>query len=617
MNNENSTAHRPPCLTSAAGPSRLLAVVAAGAMLLAGCSSTPLPPWRPSSSPATPPITSSQAASPSSAPGVLLPPQAPVGSAVAVPVPTPGMAPPGAAPAPAAPAAPPYNEAVAARFPDPAIAYSTPGLQPGRGSFSSNEEVSDWLRQLAASPPAGAAATVLPIGSSQQGKPLEALVLTKASATDPAAVLATSRPTVLLVGQQHGNEPAGSEALLVVARELAQGLLTPLLDRINVIIVPRANPDGAAANSRVTANGIDMNRDHLLLQTPEARALARLGRDYKPAVVLDAHEYTVVGRYLEKFGSIQKFDAMFQYATTPNLPEFLPRAAEEWYRRPLRAAWKTQALTDEWYYTTSTDLADKRISMGGVQPDTGRNVNGLKNAVSLLIETRGVGIGRLHIQRRVHTQVTAMVSVLQTTASHAEDLNKLHPYMDKEIASKACSAEAVVEAGQTPAQYQLAMLDPATGADRVLTVDWNSSLSLEKLKVRVRPCGYWLSAASTAAVERLQLLGVQVQRVGESSSILADVYRETSRTTGVREDVRGSVAGGGDIIKAEVDLVRGVIDAPMGSFYVSLNQPLANLALAALEPDTQNSYFANHLLDSLQSSARVMSEPALKLESLD
>nr|WP_083686171.1 M14 family metallopeptidase [Rhodoferax koreense] len=584
----------------------------ATALWLAGCTSTPLPPWRPYGT--APAATAPQVAAPAQqAPVVILAPAPAPGAAVAVPVPTPGV---GDVPA-VVPDKPPYNEAVAARFPDPAIAYSTPGLNPGRTAFSSNEEVSAWLRQLAASPASGAQAAVLQIGSSQQGKPLEALVLTRAGATDPATLLAGGKPTVLLIGQQHGNEPAGSEALLVVARELAQGLLVPVLDRINVVIVPRANPDGAAADSRVTANGIDMNRDHLLLQTPEARALAKLGRDYRPAVVVDAHEYTVVGRYLEKFGTIQKFDALLQYATTPNLPEFLPRASEEWYRRPVRAALKAQALTDEWYYTTSTDLADKRISMGGVQPDTGRNVNGLKNAVSLLIETRGVGIGRMHIQRRVHTQVTAIVSVLQSTASRAEDINKLRPYMDKEIASKACSAEAVVEAGQTPAQYQLAMLDPATGADRLLTVDWNSSLSLEKLKARVRPCGYWLSAASTGAVERLQLLGVQVQRVGESSSILADVYRETSRSLGQRDDVRGSVAGGGEIIKAQVDLVRGVIDAPMGSFYVSLNQPLANLALAALEPDTQNSYFANHVLDSLQSAARVMSEPSLKLEPID
>jgi hypothetical protein len=38
--------------------------------------------------------------------------------------------------------------------------------------------------------------------------------------------------------------------------------------------------------------------------------------------------------------------------------------------------------------------------------------------------------------------------------------------------------------------------------------------------------------------------------------------------------------------------------------------------MAALEPDTQNSYFANQLIDSLANAARVMSEPAVKTEAL-
>jgi len=46
---------------------------------------------------------------------------------------------------------------------------------------------------------------------------------------------------------------------------------------------------------------------------------------------------------------------------------------------------------------------------------------------------------------------------------------------------------------------------------------------------------------------------------------------------------------------------------------VPLDQPLANLVLAALEPDTQSSYVANHILDSIDVEARVMSRPAVKL----
>ncbi|MGQ2981484.1 MAG: M14 family metallopeptidase, partial [Polaromonas sp.] len=572
---------------------------------LAACTSVPLPPWPApgGAAKAPPPAVAAPAPIPATvAPPVVVIQPVPVRPAVVI--------------APAAEA--PYNAAVAARFPAPSLIYSTPGLQEGRSSFTSNTEIQNWLRDLVASAAAtpGMKAALLSIGQSQRGEPLEALVLTRGAGTDAAAIAASGRPTVLLIGQQHGDEPAGSEALLVVARELTQGLLRPLLDRVNVIIVPRANPDGSMDNKRVTTGGLDMNRDHLLLNTPEAQALARLTRDYRPTVVVDAHEYTVVGRFLQKFDAVQKYDALLQYATTANLPEFLTKASEEWYRRPLLAALKAQGLSSEWYYTTSADLADKKISMGGTQPDTGRNVNGLKNSVSLLIETRGVGIGRLHIQRRVHTHVTAISSVLASTAQRASELGQLQPYIEKEIAGQACKDEAVVEAGPTLVQQELLMLDPVSGADKTLRVEWNSALTLRKLKTRVRPCGYWLSAASKTAVERLRLHGVQVLRVTEPGSMLGDLYRETARAAGVRQDVRGAIADAGQIVKAEVALVRGVIDAPVGSYYVPLSQPLANLVIAALEPDTQSSYFANRLIDSLAGSARVMSEPALKTETL-
>ncbi|MDI1238399.1 MAG: M14 family metallopeptidase [Polaromonas sp.] len=570
-------------------------------LALAACTSVPLPPWpSPTGTVAPPPRV------------VLAPAPVPLPAVVVQPVPDrPAMAP---SPASAAP----YSAAVAARFPAPSVIYNTPGLQQGRSSFTSNAEIQTWLRELstAASRSPGLKAAVLPIGQSQRGETLEALVLTRAAGTDAAAIAASGRPTVLLVGQQHGDEPAGTEALLVVARELTEGLMRPVLERVNVIIVPRANPDGSAAGQRVTTGGLDMNRDHLLLNTPEAQALARLARDYHPTVVVDAHEYTVVGRFLQKFGTVQKYDALLQYATTANIPEFLTKASEEWYRRPLVTALQAQGLSTEWYYTTSADLADKTISMGGTQPDTGRNVSGLKNAVSLLIETRGVGIDRLHIQRRVHTHVTAISSVLASTAQRASELGQLQPYIEKEMSTLACKDEAVIEAAPTLTQKDLVMLDPVTGADRTVKVEWNSALTLRKIKTRVRPCGYWLSAGSRTAVERLRLHGVQVLRVAEPASMLGDLYRETARSAGVRQDVRGSIADAGQIVRAEVALVRGVIDAPSGSYYVPLNQPLANLVIAALEPDTQSSYFANRLLDSLSSTARVLSEPTLRTEEL-
>ena len=589
------------------------------AVLLAACSSTPLPPWpsTPTTRPGAPaplpqrpqqgtvvPAPLGQAPQVLSAPqqGVVTRPLSPQAPLIAQNE---------------GPMAPPYGAAVAARFPDPSVAYGTPGLAPDRRAFTTNAELSQWLHALAEPATRGATRTkLLNLGMSQRGEPILGLLTTRAAGTEPADLDQSRRPTVVLVGQQHGDEPAGSEALLAISRELAQGLLEPLLDRINVVVVPRANPDGAAANTRVTANGVDMNRDHLLLNTPEARALAKVVNDYRPILVVDAHEYTVAGRYLQKFNAIQRYDALLQYTTTANYAEFLTKASQEWYHQPMVAALKAQGLTNEWYYTTSSNPEDKRISMGGTQPDTGRNVNGLKNAVSLLVETRGVGIGRMHIQRRVHTQVTAITSTLRSTADRAGNLEQVRSFVARDTSAQACRDEVVIEAAATPTQRDLDFLDPETGADKPIRVEWNSSLALRSTKSRARPCGYWLSAHATEAVERLKLLGLQVMRVAEPGSALADTYRETARESGDRQDVRGTIAGSG-IVRVQVAPVRSAIDVPAGSFYVPLSQPRANLAVAALEPDTQNSYFANHLIDELAHTARIMANPALVFEEME
>ena len=556
---------------------------------LVACTSTPLPPWVPL--------------------GLIT-----QGSANASPGSTTTQYPPAAAPSAVQtfPVAPPTSlsslsdrqatvetAAIAARFPPPSGSYSTPGLQPGRSSFTTGAESSAWLHTQAQAA-RGIAAAVVPIGRSQRGQQIEALIVSRSGGTDAASLVGNGRPTVLLLGQNSAEEPAATEALLVMARELTQGLLRPNLDRINVIVLPFANPD--------TSNGPATNQDHLALGTGESQAIATLVRDYRPTVVIDVREYEAGGapnRFTTKFGAVQKFDLLFQYAMTPNTPELLTRASEEWFRRPLIAAMKSQQLSMEWAYNNPADPEDRKLSMGSPQPDAIRNVSALKNTIGLLVQSRGAGSGRQHIQRRVLTQVTALSSLLVSTANRAADLVQVHAFFDKEISALACTGEAVVQASRVAAQYDLQVLDPISGADKILNVDWESSLALNRQSVRSRPCGYWLSATASPAVDRLLLHGVKVLRVQESGTVLADTYRTA-----------GTSAAADGPTTASVRLSRGLLDVPRGSFYVPLNQPMANLVIAALEPDTPFSYNAERLVPDLQSAARIMALPVFKLEDL-
>ena len=198
---------------------------------------------------------------------------------------------------------------------------------------------------------------------------------------------------IWLIGQQHGNEPAGGEAMLALAAALSSGELASLLDRLSIVIVPRGNPDGAADDQRVLASGVDLNRDHLLLSQPETRALHQVMRLLPPDVVIDHHEFSVAGRWAEKFGALHAVDVMILEATHPGVPKSLTEIAGRLYRPALEAAMDRHGLSSHDYVTTGADMDDRLVSLGGNAPGIARNAFGLRGSVSYLIETRGVGIG--------------------------------------------------------------------------------------------------------------------------------------------------------------------------------------------------------------------------------
>ena len=512
-------------------------------------------------------------------------------------------APASSAEASAAPATPkgwpaaPFAPGVMARYPDPPERYTVPALAPGRAMPTSQAELSAWLADTLPLAEGSTRIQHIKAGSTALGVPIEALRFSRGA----------GRPMVLLVGQQHGDEPAGAEALLQLSRELASGPLAAVLDRLDVLVVPRLNVDGAVWSSRVSSTGMDINRDHLLLRSPEAQVLASLVREQRPVVVVDSHEFTVGGRYLGKFQAVQRFDLLLQYAMVANLPAELGQASEAWFRQPILAAMQAAGHTVEWYYTNPTPAGNRSLAMGGVQPDTGRNVFGLRHAVSLLLETRGVGLGPWHLPRRMHSHLVALRTVLRQAAERADALVALQARADAAVSAQACRGELVVLANPTRTQREVLMLDPATGADKALTVDWDSSLQLQTQRARSRPCGYWLAADQSAAVATLEALGVRVLRLDQAIALRTEAYTERARTEGARPDTRGQVADGVHrVLRLEVDTRAETLSAPAGSYWVTMAQPLANLVAAALEPDTPNSLVANRVIDALAAVRRVV-----------
>ncbi|MDP2006699.1 MAG: M14 family zinc carboxypeptidase [Rubrivivax sp.] len=479
--------------------------------------------------------------------------------------------------------------AVASRFAEPALPFTTPAFAPGRQDFTSHAEVFGFLDALARRT---GRLSIETVGRSQQGRAMALAVLTGPRGYDARL------PTVLLLAQQHGNEPAGGEAALVLAQTLA-GERSALLDRVNVVILPRANPDAAERFGRESASGIDINRDHLLVRTPEMQAIAAAVQRYAPQVVLDLHEFTVAGRWLSKFGALASSDALLQAATVGNLSPVV-HAAQDRYLAAARAALEAAGHRVADYHTSSPDAKDLAVSMGGVNADTGRNVGGLRNAVSLLLETRGIGLGRAHYARRVQSHVLAAMGVIETAAQDGAALVQMQRDAGTAAGAQACSGSMAVVVRQTPQRRNLNFLDAKTGEPREVDVVWRSSHQLTLERERPRPCGYLIGAGQQDAVQRLRALGVEVAAIGPTLPRQPwdiEDYVVEAEAAGQRQDGRGAIADDQNkirVLRVQMQAGQGV---PLpGSYYVTMNQPLAALVSAALEPDSQNSFAANRLM---------------------
>jgi hypothetical protein len=98
---------------------------------------------------------------------------------------------------------------------------------------------------------------------------------------------------VLLWSQMHGDEPSATVALFdllsYLSRHRAEPRVARLLDRMTLQIVPMLNPDGAERFERRNAQGIDINRDALRLETPEGRALKGLRDRFEPSLGFNLH----------------------------------------------------------------------------------------------------------------------------------------------------------------------------------------------------------------------------------------------------------------------------------------------------------------------------------------
>ena len=113
----------------------------------------------------------------------------------------------------------------------------------------------------------------------------------------------TGRTKVFLWSQMHGDEPTATSALIDMFSYLQtnrdKDWVKKLSETVTIRAVPMLNPDGADAYQRRNWQGIDINRDAVNLQTPEARLLKKLRDEWSPEIGFNLHNQqalTTAGR---------------------------------------------------------------------------------------------------------------------------------------------------------------------------------------------------------------------------------------------------------------------------------------------------------------------------------
>ncbi|MRX72260.1 carboxypeptidase [Bacillus lacus] len=197
------------------------------------------------------------------------------------------------------------------------------GPNPGNGQvqlnrFTTNQELSSFLQSITKK---SDALSLEVIGQSVKGREL---YLVKAG-NNP------NNPTVLFLTQQHGNEGLITEGALNFIKKLGTNSkeVRDWLDHVNVLILPRLNPDGAEGDvnfdishyvgggqaTRFNANGVDLNRDHTVRKEPETKAFhENVLKKYKIDYMIDFHHQGTQSAINNKYVS-----GSILYPTSPNV----------------------------------------------------------------------------------------------------------------------------------------------------------------------------------------------------------------------------------------------------------------------------------------------------------
>ncbi len=416
--------------------------------------------------------------------------------------------------------------------------------------------------------------------SGAKGYDLPIVVFTKtdlsscATWQDAAAkVKANGKPTVHYQAQIHGNEPAGGEGALVMIGQLYANdeWRESLLDKINIYIIPRVNPDGAEAFTRneVKLNA-NMNRDLYSAKTKEVQGILSAIHAFGASVLIDGHEYTVNNQTASGVYN----DILMRMAGSLNTSDGVRLLSESVMQGCFERLWE-KGLRASGY--PDVDGKGGGSTMNEDNPIMGTAYMGADGSLAFLVETRGIGDGRFTWERRVIAQFIAIRGIIEQTAERAGEIQSAvlaerarlaangKKYDPDDLFVLECSLSKRKE---STFYWTKPVYNYATG--KKTSEGKDSPICYFDTAVRTRPraTAYVLPKGEAWEAELLRLLAVHGLRYYE-----------------IAPGAKARLAGyTGTTQKAELT-EEAAVSFPNGAFVIPLDQSGANIAAYLIEPD--------------------------------
>jgi hypothetical protein len=457
-------------------------------------------------------------------------------------------------------------------FQDPPITINTPGVSKTDG-FMNFDEMMNYLKSLENK--RGDILSIQYAGESRSGKKIPVVFLENKSKN--------SKVKIWMQGGLHGNEPAGTESLLMFIDHLVNSInIDSILENVSFAFIPMANIDGYEKQVRDNENQADLNRDQVMLKEQESICLKQAFTSFSPSVAVDFHEYRPFRKELEKISTAQLCiaqDVLFLPSSNLNIPVQLRKITNELYLTNVQGVLTKNKMSFDNYFVPDINATGSVfLRMGGDSPRSSSTSYGLTNAVSILFEIRGIGLGKNSYKRRVYCGFLIASSILETTLKNKAEVVKTVDASVKETIGR----KSLIVLSSVPAIYEKSetFIDVANSCLFPVNVLIEDAGQSRAVSVRKRPKAYLLSADDAEIASRLQVLGLKIDTLKTDLLVKAEVFSTKSFTR-----VPGSTTDSVFLPSMQKRIF------PKGSFVISTAQKNANMAIVTLEPEMENGYY--------------------------